>query len=303
MAIKTLTEEEKNKMHSIQNEFLSIAVKPAGAELCSLKNLQTNTEHIWQADPEIWSSHAPNLFPVIGLLKNGEYFYDGSPYQMPKHGIVRHNENIKLKEKTAASLRFILGYSEKTLKTYPFKFEFEIQFSLEEKTLLVSHTVRNLDEKSMFFSLGGHPAFNAPLYEGEEYQDYYLEFDRKMDLETLILNEEGLISNQREVILQNDDKIKLHKNLFDDDALIFRNIDSKSVILKSQKSGPVLTVNYQDFKDLGIWAKPGAPYVCIEPWLGMADLEGTDQLLKNKEGIIEIMPSEEFNASYSIRIA
>ncbi len=91
-------------MHSIQNEFLSIAVKPEGAELCSLKNLQTNTEHIWQADPEIWSSHAPNLFPVIGVLKNGEYKYDGTTYQMPKHGFVRHNKNIKLKDKTATSL-------------------------------------------------------------------------------------------------------------------------------------------------------------------------------------------------------
>ncbi|HSI68664.1 MAG TPA: hypothetical protein VK941_00405 [Gillisia sp.] len=155
----------------------------------------------------------------------------------------------------------------------------------------------------MFFSLGGHPAFNAPLYEGEEYEDYYLEFDRKMDLKTYLLNEEGLISNNIKVVLQNDNKIRLHKNLFDKDALIFRNITSKSVTLKSEKSGTILTVDYSDFKDLGIWAKPGAPYVCIEPWLGMADMEGTDQQLKNKEGIIEIMPSEKFNASYSVRIA
>jgi galactose mutarotase-like enzyme len=222
---------------------------------------------------------------------------------MPKHGIVRHNENLQLEESTENSLLFSLTYSEETLKQYPFKFRFSIKFILEDKTLKVAHSVYNLDDKPMYFSLGGHPAFNAPLYKGEGYDDYYLEFDRKMDLKSYVLNEEGLISNSTKSILQNDNVINLHKNLFDEDALIFKNISSKSVALKSKKSGLVLTVDYRDFKDLGIWAKPGAPYVCIEPWLGMADLESTDQQLKNKEGIIEIMPSEEFNASYSIRIA
>ncbi|HSI68665.1 MAG TPA: hypothetical protein VK941_00410 [Gillisia sp.] len=124
-------------MYSIQNEFLSIAVKDEGAELCSLKNLETNIEHIWQADPEIWSSHAPNLFPVIGVLKNGEYKYDGTTYQMPKHGFVRHNENIKLKEEKTTSLLFSLQYSEETLKIYPFKFDLEMLNSLDGKTLTV----------------------------------------------------------------------------------------------------------------------------------------------------------------------
>ncbi|WP_317133573.1 MULTISPECIES: aldose 1-epimerase family protein [Antarcticibacterium] len=267
-------------MHRIQNEFLSIAVKDAGAELCSLKNLETDTEHIWQADPEVWSSHAPNLFPVIGVLKDGEYIYEGEKFPMPKHGIVRHNENLQLQESTENSLLFALTYSEETLKQYPFKFRFSIEFILEEKTLKVSHSVHNLDEKPMYFSLGGHPAFNAPLYEGEEYEDYFLEFDKKMDLKSYVLNEEGLISNSTKSILQNDNVINLHKHLFDEDALIFQNIASRSVALKSKKSGLVLTVDYRDFKDLGIWAKPGAPYVCIEPWLGMADVEGTDQQLK-----------------------
>lgn len=289
-------------MHSIENRFLSIGVKPEGAELCSLKNLKTNTEHIWQADPKIWSSHAPNLFPVIGLLKNGEYIYEGRKYQMPKHGIIRHNNNIQLEEQTENSLLFSLTYSEETLKQYPFKFKFSIKFTLEAKTLKVSHSIQNLDDKEMYFSLGGHPAFNAPLYDGEEYDDYYLEFDRKIDLETHILNEEGLLSNTTKTITKNDDKINLHKHLFDNDALIFKNIPSKKVALKSRKSGPVLRVSYSEFKDLGIWAKPGAPYICIEPWLGYADVEGTDQHLKNKEGIMEIMPSSESNASYSITI-
>jgi len=290
-------------VHRLQNENLSIGVKLTGAELCSIQKIKTGTEYIWQAIPEIWSSHAPNLFPIIGSLKNGEFLFNNKAYQLPKHGILRNNNNIELKEQNPDSLIFNLKYSAETLKSYPFKFNFEIKFQLEEKTLTVFHKITNLDEKPMYFSVGGHPAFNAPLNEGESYDDYYLEFDRNMDLNTYLLNEEGLISSETRTLIRNENKIALHRNLFDTDALIFKNIESKKVALKSKNSGTVLTVEYNDFKDLGIWAKPAAPYVCIEPWLGYADVEGTTQDLKIKEGIMELMPSETFNASYTITIA
>lgn len=289
-------------MYTIENQLLSVGVKPGGAELCSIKKVKSGTEYIWQADPEIWSSHAPNLFPVIGVLKEGSYYYNSEKYSMPKHGFIRHNENIRLIEKTENKLTFQLEYSEESLKIYPFKFQFEISFFLNNNILAVSHEIRNLDEKPLYFSLGGHPAFNAPLYEGETYEDYYLEFDQKQDLNTYLLSENGLVSHKTAVVIKNDDKIQLHRNLFDHDALIFKDILSKKVTLKSRKSGAILTVGYEDFNNLGVWAKPKAPFVCIEPWLGIADVEGTNQDLKTKEGIMELMPSKKFVASYSIEI-
>ncbi|SFN91302.1 aldose 1-epimerase family protein [Salegentibacter flavus] len=297
-----LTEEERNKMHQIKNEFLSITVNPVGAELSSIKNLETGIEHLWQGNPEIWASQAPNLFPVIGVLKNGEYTFEGKTYKMPKHGFVRYNKNIRLKSKTENELVFELQFSEESLKQYPFKFNFEIAFKLNGKNLEVSHQVSNLDEKTMYFSLGGHPAFNAPLSENEDYEDYYLEFDQKLDLRSYLLNKEGLVSERTEGILDNENKIWLKKDLFENDALIFKNIPSKKVVLKSKNSGAVLSVEYSDFKNLGIWAKPNAPYVCIEPWLGIADVEGTDQNLKTKEGIEQLEPEEVYQATYVINI-
>lgn len=290
------------KKYTLQNEHLSISVLEKGAELCSIKNLETGKEHIWQADPEIWSSHAPNLFPIIGVLKDGQYFYKGEAYYMPKHGMVRHNENIRLKEKTEDKLVFELIYSEESLKSYPFKFNFQIIYKLKGKKLQIAHRITNLDSKIMFFSLGGHPAFNAPINTEEKYADCYLEFDQNMNLDTHILNNEGLLSQKTQRILQNEKKIELHEHLFDDDALIFKNITSKEVALKSQLSGTILTVEYSDFKNLGVWAKPGAPYVCIEPWLGIADVEGTDQNLETKEGILQLEAGKEFKAAYTIAV-
>jgi len=289
-------------MHNLQNEFLSIKVNSTGAELSSLKNLETGIEHLWQGNPEFWASQAPNLFPVIGVLKEGKYIFEGKEYEMPKHGFVRHNENIQLKEQTENSLVFELNSSEESLEIYPFKFRFVISFILNKKTLEVKHRVFNLDEKSLYFSLGGHPAFNAPISTNEVYEDYYLEFDQKMDLKTHVLSENGLVSDKTEGILDNEDKIRLHKDLFAKDALIFKNIPSKKVALKSKNSGTILSVKYSDFKNLGLWAKPGAPYVCIEPWLGIADIEGTDQNLKTKEGIEKLESGNIFEASYFITI-
>ncbi|HEY9185963.1 MAG TPA: aldose 1-epimerase family protein [Salegentibacter sp.] len=299
---KTPTEEERNKMYQIKNEFLSIAVNPVGAELSSIKNLETGIEHLWQGNPKIWASQAPNLFPVIGVLKNGEYTFEDRTYKMPKHGFVRYNENIQLISETKNELVFELQFSEESLQQYPFKFIYQIAFKLNGKSLEVSHKVSNLDKKPMYFSIGGHPAFNAPISLNEDYEDYYLEFDRKMDLRTYLLNDEGLVSKKTKGILDNENKIWLKKDLFEDDALIFKNIPSTKVALKSKISGSVLSVEYPDFKNLGIWAKPGAPYVCIEPWLGIADVEGTDQNLKNKEGIEQLEPGKIYQADYVINI-
>lgn len=290
------------KKHSAENEHLKIQVKEEGAELCSLISKKTGIEHTWQADPDIWGSHAPNLFPVIGVLKEGSFMFEGKEYSMPKHGFIRHNNNLILKERADHRLVFELIYSEDSLKIYPFKFDFKIEFELKENKLIVSHYVANLDSKTMYFSLGGHPAFNICLFETESIEDYSIEFDHPLSLDRILLNDDGLISRQTEPVLQNERKIKLNQQIFDRDALIFENIGSKIATLKSRDHGTILSMEYPDFNDLGIWAKPGAKYVCIEPWLGMADVEGTSGELKDKKGIIALEATKEFVASYSIEI-
>lgn len=291
------------KKHTIENEFLKITVKETGAELCSIWNKEKKKEYIWQANPEIWNSHAPNLFPVIGVVKNGTYFDDGREYAMPKHGFIRNNPNLRLKERTDHQLVFELLYSEETLEIYPFKFDFRIAFTLRGKSLEINHHIINLDQKPIFFSLGGHPAFNIQQFKNETVADYFLEFDQKMDLDTHVLNTEGLVSKKTDNVLKNENKLQLTEHIFDKDALIFKNIKSKKVKLVSSKNGTLLTVSYIDFNNLGIWSKPGAPYVCVEPWLGIADVEDTDQKLENKEGIINLPAGNEYNAGYTISIS
>lgn len=288
--------------HSIFNSHFKVDVLSKGVEISSIKSQKTGKEYMWEANPDIWGSHAPVLFPAIGSFKNKECTIDGVTYQIPKHGFIRHNEAIQLKNKTSDTLEFELEYSPATFKIYPYKFRFNISFQLKGNQLIVLHRVENLDANDIFFCLGGHPAFKCPVNEGEVYSDYYLEFEHEENAATTLLSSNGLISDQTRPILTNTNILPLRNDLFNDDALIFKDLKSRKVSLKSHQSNQVLTVTYPDFEYLGIWAKPNAPFVCIEPWLGIADHENTDGDFLKKDGLITLPKGETFTAEYVIKI-
>lgn len=289
-------------MHTISNSSLQISVNTTGAELCSLKSLATDQEYMWDADPAFWANHAPVLFPIVGGLKDGTYFHEGKTYTLPKHGFIRYNEQVALVEQTANSLTFGLKYDEESLLIYPFKFEFFITFSLDGNVLTISHKVQNHGTTDMLFSLGGHPAFACPLHEGEVYTDYFLEFEQAELARTWDLNSSGEIAEEGRVVLDNSAILPLDDHLFDHDALIFKSLKSRTVHLKSHKSSQVLTMRYDGWPYFGVWAKPGAPFVCLEPWLGIADSADHDQQLAHKEGILSLAAGGTFEAAYSVGI-
>ena len=288
--------------YSIQNNQLAITVKETGAELCSVKSIRSGQEFMWQANPDIWNAHAPNLFPVIGCLKENGFVHEGKEYPMTKHGFIRNNKNIKLHSKTESSLCFVLKSDENTKLLYPFDFEFYIHFILERNKLIVKHDIVNTGSDKMLFCLGGHPAFACPLQSDENYTDYYLEFEQQETSNTWMIDDEGLIGKQGELVLNNSNRINLKPDLFAKDALIFKNLKSSFVVLKSTKSNFNLKFNLSEFPYLGLWAKPNAPYVCIEPWIGIADVSDSTREFSSKEEIKSLGSKETFTANYSIEI-
>ncbi|WP_298533605.1 aldose 1-epimerase family protein [uncultured Algibacter sp.] len=290
-------------MYTLKNDILKIAVKKTGAELCKIESIKNNTGFMWNGNPDIWGSFAPNLFPVIGALKNNTYVFNNTPYKLPKHGFIRHNQDIVLYKQTDNSLIFKLTHNASLLKIYPFKFEFYLEFKLIDNTLEVCHTVKNIDEQPIYFSIGGHPAFKCPVFENELYHDNSLEFEHPENLKTHLINMgNGLISSKIKPVFNHSKTLPLKHDLFNQDALIFKDLKSRKVTLKSKLSGAILSVSFNDFDYLGIWAKPNGNYICIEPWLGIADNENTNQDLTTKEGIIKLEAKNDFKASYTIEI-
>lgn len=286
----------------ISSDLLKISIKQTGMELCSIHHQKTGKEYMWQANPNIWAYHSPVLFPLIGLLKNAQTTILGNSYSIPKHGLLRDSQKPTLVSNSNHAVTFQLHWDEETLALYPFKFIFEVTFLVEGNQLTISHRIVNEDDKELLYNLGGHPAFNCPAVEGERYEDYFLEFEYPETFESGLLNNAGLLTNDIRMYGENTSILPLHSHLFDDDALIFRNLKSRKVSLVSQHSGPILSVQYNDFPYLGIWAKPQAPFVCIEPWHGLSDHEQTSGEFSEKELLRKLAPGEQEVLQYSITI-
>lgn len=286
----------------ISNLNLKVRINQTGAELCSIVSQASGREFVWNGNPDIWGSTAPVLFPIVGGLKNGQTSHNGQIFSMPRHGIVRHNNNLHVLSQESDRITFRLTADEQTLKQYPFRFTFDISFRVKDNSLIISHLVKNTDNCDMYFSVGAHPAFNCPINDGESYTDCYLEFSERETLSTSPLTKDGLVKNESIPVLTDSNILPLTDHLFDNDALIFRNPKSRRVTLRSHKSDTAVAVDFPDFNYLGIWAKPQAPFVCIEPWLGIADSENCDGQLAHKEAIIKLPAGEKFEAKYTVTI-
>jgi len=286
-------------MTTIQNQILSFTVSAHGAELTSLRGIKDGHEYLWQADQKIWPRSAPVLFPIVGKLVKNQYTVDGLHFSLTQHGFARDREFTKV-EQTNSALVYELRSDDESLKNYPFRFTLQVGYRLVENTLIESYSVFNNDSRSMFFSVGAHPGFRCNYSHQEGLENHYLEFDREENAERHFL-QDGVFSGARGLIL-NGRTLRLSSGLFDRDAVIFKKLNSKSVTLRAEGSTRSVRVDFEGFPYLGIWSKPGAPFVCIEPWCGLADSKVSDGNLYAKEGIIELAAGAEFKREFKVAI-
>jgi len=280
---------------TISNAFLTAKINHKGAELFSLQANDTKKEYIWEGNSEFWGKHSPVLFPIVGTLKNNSFQIEDTKYQLPRHGFAR-DMTFEVIDKTENSVIFSIQSSAETLKVYPFKFELQIIYALEAKKLNITYKVINKNQSKLPFSIGAHPAF---ALEGN-FEEYKLEFEKNEDLVYHLL-ENDLISAATKTVEKQDNSVPLNYRLFENDALIFKSLESKKLTISKNKI-PFLKVNFQGFPHLGIWTKKDAPFLCIEPWYGYSDTNEATGNLFEKEGIQTIDANAIFSSKFAIEI-
>ncbi|MBC2249353.1 aldose 1-epimerase family protein [Listeria sp. FSL L7-0123] len=289
-------------MIKLENELLLVEMKTAGAELTRISRKDTGIEYLWNADSKFWGRHSPVLFPTVGRLVEDTYLVDGKPFHLGQHGFAR-DRDFQVMEQTENSVRFELDFDEDSLAIYPYKFKLSIIYTLEKDTVAVSYEVENRDDKRIYFSIGAHPAFNLPLTEGTAFEDYYLDFGTKENLETLCLEGPYRSGAIEKVVDEPARYLPLNYDLFKNDALIFEALKQKEVTIKSDKTPHFVKVSFQEFPFVGIWtAKAGTPFLCIEPWYGIADGAGESVELRDKAGIEHLEPEAVFASEYTITV-
>jgi len=273
-------------MITLENDYIKVSLAAKGAELQGLFSKETKLEYLWNANPKYWAKHSPVLFPIVGSLKNNSFIYQGKHYELPRHGFAR--DNVFNFEKISGSEGiFTLTQNADTLKTYPFYFELKLKYQLIDRKLKLTYEVKNTGTSELLFSIGAHPAFAVPNTPDTVYEDYYLAFNADEQL-TFWKLEDGLVANETKNIVLNAHKLKLTHELFYNDALVFKNLQSNSISLLNTKNDNGLHFNFEEFPFFGIWAAPDAPFVCLEPWCGVADGVNHNQELSGKEGIIKL---------------
>ena len=260
-------------IYVLENDLARVSISTLGAEVQSFILKEDQTEYIWQGNPEIWAGRAPLVFPVVGRLKEDEYTFEGKNYHMQQHGFGSASEFTVI-EQEADEIVFSLKYNESTLQMYPFKFELQIRYSLKETTLTKTHTMINLDDKVLYYAIGGHDGYNLCLEEGEVFEDYYLDFGSLEKLNPLEVDEHYHILRETYELPLHEGKLPLTMQVFEKGALVCHDFSVKNICIRSRNNRHAIHFEFNDFKTIGIWSKylpKSANYICLEPWSTLPD--------------------------------
>ena len=277
--------QEQNQWVSLSSDDLTVEVDPLGAQLSTLRD-RAGRDLLWGGDPSVWAGRAPLLFPIVGALAGGHYRLGPATYSLPRHGFARV-KRFDVVDTSRGAATFRLRADESTLAMYPFRFELDVCFALDGATLSVTTSVRNLGDDDMPASIGYHPGLRWPLPYGRARSSHFIEFAMDEPDPVRRLNATGLLTQERHPTPVSHRYLKLEDALFHDDVIIFDQIRSRDVTYGAD-DGPRIRLSYPDARYLGIWTKPGAPFVCIEPWHGVADPEGFTGDFRTKSGVFAV---------------
>ena len=281
-------------MVELKNEYLIAKFNEVGAELKSL--VMEGKEYIWAGHPDIWKSSCPLMFPVCGGMKEDRYTYQGKEYLMTRHGFAR-TSLFAVESVTDTQVVFCHTSCEETRAVYPFDYQLRVRYTLEEKSVRVEYHVKNLTDGDMYFSIGSHEGYFTP----EGIEDYDVLFPEKETLSSYVLCGTILSENQMPIIREQN-YLPLYEKYFMIDTLVFKDLKSRSATLRNRKTGRTIRVDFPDARYFMIWHKPGAPYICLEPWDGVADTLGSSYAIEEKEGIRILSAGQEYRNTHTITI-
>ena len=287
-------------MYQIADEELILEVTEKGAEMKSLRERSSGREYLWCADERYWKRTAPVLFPLVGRYRDNETYYDGKTYRLSQHGFAR-DMDFSLVRRTETELWFSLEQTEETLEHYPFCFRLTVGYRLEGRTVRVLWRVENTDDREIWFSIGGHPAFVCPPG-AEKRSDCRLRFDTDGPLVSGTLNENGVLGERLRTYPLVNREMAVTDDLFDEDALVLESRQASQVSLVDGNGGTYVTVSF-DAPVFGIWSPSGdAPFVCVEPWYGVSDREDFNKELRERKCSQSMKPGKLFEGGYTILV-
>lgn len=288
-------------LYELKNDLLTVAVSDQGGTLWSVQD-RDGLQYLWQGDPRYWEDRGPNLFPYIARLTGRRYSLEGKLYEMDIHGFLKDSV-LEAVQAQPDFLKLRLQSDEKTRQQYPFAFVLEIEYALCGGCIGITFRVLNQDEKKMYFGIGGHPGFRVPLETGYAFEDYRLEFAGDACPKRIEFSPDCFVTGRETPFeLQDGRVLPLHHDLFDEDAIVLRDMAKTVSLVSDGKKGVRVSCPQMDY--LGFWHMPktDAPYVCIEPWSSLPSRQGVVEDLSIQPGLLSLDPGAVYENRWSIEI-
>lgn len=261
-------------MVTLKNDNLQLEISETGAEIRRL--LLNGVDQFWSGDPKYWSGVAPVLFPICGGLKDDKFTFQGKEYILEKHGFAKLMD-FSVEKRTDLSATFLLTDTPETLRKYPFRFEFRITYSLRGRTVDIEYNVKNNSETVMYMSVGSHEAYACP----EGIEDYDIIFPQRETLNACALDG-NLLAHSTVPVIKDTNVLPLYEKYFEIDALVFKDLKSRSATLRNRKTGRSITVEFPGCNYFLLWQKAGAKYICLEPWSGIPAMNDAGIAIEEK---------------------
>ena len=287
----------------LENEFLCVEIAEMGAEVTRVYDKTEDNEILWEGNQVYWKRHSPVLFPNVGKTYKNRVLINGTQYPTSQHGFARDNVFTCI-EAAKERASFMFRSSEETKEVYPFDFELHINYKLNKKELTVEWQVKNCGDETMYFTIGGHPAFRFAKPE-ETKADYVLKVPGKEKLEYVLIDISCGCANVDEIhtLQLSEETYPLSDELFAKDALVVDNGQIEEAWLCHKDGTPYVGVRSEGFPNYGIWSLEGAPFVCLEPWMGRCDNAGFNAELSEKPNVNKVEAGEKFIKDYTIVVA
>ena len=287
----------------LENEFLCVEIAEMGAEVTRIYDKTEDNEILWEGNPVYWKRHSPVLFPNVGKTYKNRVLINGTQYPTSQHGFARDNVFTCIEAANEKAF-FMFRSSEETKEVYPFDFELHINYKLNKKELTVEWQVKNCGDETMYFTIGGHPAIRFAKPE-ETKADYVLKIPGKEKLEYVLIDISCGCANVDKVhtLQLSEETYPLSDEMFANDALVVDNGQIEEAWLCHKDGTPYVGVRSAGFPNYGIWSVEGAPFVCLEPWMGRCDNVGFNAELSEKPNVNKVEAGEKFIKDYTIVVA
>lgn len=289
---------------TLKNDIASVTISSLGAEMQSI--CVNNIDYLWNGNPDYWKGHAPNLFPIVGALRNGKAMSDNGPVTTSKHGFVRTNE-LEIVSCDDTKVVYLLKSNEDTISVYPYKFEFYVKYELIDNSIKITYEIINNSDVNMPFCVGGHPGFHVPLTDDPDdvFENYVIEFEKveTLDCPQVDLQQSLINDKVRNRVLTKSNRLRLNHVMFRGDALIFDRLQSRIIRLYCPQTGHGVNMNFETFPFVAVWTPiEDSPFICLEPWTGMGTRISEDDKFENKIGCEILPPNEKSIYTFSLTL-